>query len=202
MLLDVRMPDLDGPQTLDALRKLEPELPPCFMSGNTAPMSRKADPARRRVCYRQAVPPGRPGYHPPAAGAWRARRSDPVRQSMSEGITQEVRTPWWQRCLGELQGSFDNQAKQRDLQPPLEAPRNGKPERTYMEGTSHAGPHPTYRRRNRDRRRHPRDGRCCQGTACPSRNHGTVLGPRGTPGAATAYPESAVSPRAARNRQP
>jgi CheY-like chemotaxis protein len=35
VLLDVRMPGLDGPQTLDALRELNPEVPACFMSGNT-----------------------------------------------------------------------------------------------------------------------------------------------------------------------
>jgi DNA-binding NtrC family response regulator len=32
-LLDVRMPDLDGPQTLDALRRIKPQLRCCFMSG-------------------------------------------------------------------------------------------------------------------------------------------------------------------------
>jgi two-component system, OmpR family, response regulator len=35
VLLDVRMPGLDGPQTLDALRELNPKVPACFMSGNT-----------------------------------------------------------------------------------------------------------------------------------------------------------------------
>jgi CheY-like chemotaxis protein len=34
VLLDVRMPGLDGPQTLDALRELDPEVRACFMSGN------------------------------------------------------------------------------------------------------------------------------------------------------------------------
>jgi len=34
VLLDVCMPELDGPQTLDALRELNPEIPVCFMSGN------------------------------------------------------------------------------------------------------------------------------------------------------------------------
>lgn len=33
-LLDVRMPGLDGPATLDALRALNPDLPSCFMSGD------------------------------------------------------------------------------------------------------------------------------------------------------------------------
>ncbi len=33
VLLDVRMPELDGPQTLDALRELNLEVPACFMSG-------------------------------------------------------------------------------------------------------------------------------------------------------------------------
>jgi len=36
VLLDVRMPGLDGPETLEALRKIKPEVPACFMSGNTA----------------------------------------------------------------------------------------------------------------------------------------------------------------------
>jgi CheY-like chemotaxis protein len=35
VLLDVRMPGLDGPQTLDALRKLSPGVRACFMSGDT-----------------------------------------------------------------------------------------------------------------------------------------------------------------------
>jgi CheY-like chemotaxis protein len=35
VLLDVRMPDLDGPQTLDVLRQLNPNVLVCFMSGNT-----------------------------------------------------------------------------------------------------------------------------------------------------------------------
>jgi two-component system, OmpR family, response regulator len=34
-LLDVRMPNMDGPQTLDGLRALNPEIPACFMSGDT-----------------------------------------------------------------------------------------------------------------------------------------------------------------------
>jgi len=33
VLLDLRMPGLDGPQTLDALRELNPEVVACFMSG-------------------------------------------------------------------------------------------------------------------------------------------------------------------------
>jgi CheY-like chemotaxis protein len=35
VLLDVRMPGMDGPATLDALRKLNPDVVACFMSGNT-----------------------------------------------------------------------------------------------------------------------------------------------------------------------
>jgi CheY-like chemotaxis protein len=35
VLLDVRMPGLDGPRTLDALRELDPDVRVCFMSGNT-----------------------------------------------------------------------------------------------------------------------------------------------------------------------
>jgi CheY-like chemotaxis protein len=35
VLLDVCMPGLDGPQTLDALRNLNPEARACFMSGDT-----------------------------------------------------------------------------------------------------------------------------------------------------------------------
>jgi CheY-like chemotaxis protein len=35
VLLDVRMPDLDGPQTLAALRALNPGIRACFMSGDT-----------------------------------------------------------------------------------------------------------------------------------------------------------------------
>jgi CheY-like chemotaxis protein len=35
VLLDVQMPGLDGPQTLEALREMNPEVRACFMSGNT-----------------------------------------------------------------------------------------------------------------------------------------------------------------------
>jgi DNA-binding response OmpR family regulator len=35
VLLDVHMPGLDGPATLDALRRLNPEVLVCFMSGDT-----------------------------------------------------------------------------------------------------------------------------------------------------------------------
>ena len=35
VLLDVRMPGLDGPATLDALREFNPEVVACFMSGDT-----------------------------------------------------------------------------------------------------------------------------------------------------------------------
>ncbi len=35
VLLDVRMPGLDGMQTLDAIRELNPEVPACFMTGDT-----------------------------------------------------------------------------------------------------------------------------------------------------------------------
>src|SRR5262245_34859637 len=34
VLLDVRMPGLDGPQTLTELRKIEPGVTCCFMSGH------------------------------------------------------------------------------------------------------------------------------------------------------------------------
>jgi CheY-like chemotaxis protein len=36
VLLDVRMPGLGGPATLDALRELNRDVPACFMSGDTA----------------------------------------------------------------------------------------------------------------------------------------------------------------------
>jgi len=36
VLMDVQMPDLDGPQTLAALRQIDPDLRCCFMSGGVA----------------------------------------------------------------------------------------------------------------------------------------------------------------------
>jgi CheY-like chemotaxis protein len=33
VLLDIRMPGLDGPQTLEALREMNPDIRACFMSG-------------------------------------------------------------------------------------------------------------------------------------------------------------------------
>ncbi len=35
LLLDVRMPGWDGPETLSAIRAIAPDLPCCFMSGDT-----------------------------------------------------------------------------------------------------------------------------------------------------------------------
>ena len=46
VLLDVRMPEMDGPQTLEALRRLNPEIRACFMSGNTGAYEEQA--LRRR----------------------------------------------------------------------------------------------------------------------------------------------------------
>jgi len=34
ILLDVRMPGLDGPHTLDGIRKLDADIPVCFMTGD------------------------------------------------------------------------------------------------------------------------------------------------------------------------
>jgi CheY-like chemotaxis protein len=39
VLLDVRMPGLDGPQTLARLRQIRPEVRCCFMSGHTGAYS-------------------------------------------------------------------------------------------------------------------------------------------------------------------
>jgi len=39
VLLDVRMPEMDGPQTLAALRSINPEVRCCFMSGHTGDYS-------------------------------------------------------------------------------------------------------------------------------------------------------------------
>ena len=39
VLLDVRMPGMDGPQTLVALRRFDPELRCCFMTGNAGTYS-------------------------------------------------------------------------------------------------------------------------------------------------------------------
>jgi CheY-like chemotaxis protein len=35
VLLDVRMPGLDGPETLEVLHQMNPDVPACFMSGDT-----------------------------------------------------------------------------------------------------------------------------------------------------------------------
>ncbi len=40
-VLDVQMPDLDGPRTLTALRRANPALPCCFMSGDTGAYTRQ-----------------------------------------------------------------------------------------------------------------------------------------------------------------
>src|SRR5262245_3762159 len=46
VLLDVRMPGLDGPQTLDALRQVNPRILVCLMSGDTG--AYRLDDLRRR----------------------------------------------------------------------------------------------------------------------------------------------------------
>jgi CheY-like chemotaxis protein len=42
ILLDVRMPGLDGPRTLAALQRLHPNIRCCFMTGNPTPYSEEA----------------------------------------------------------------------------------------------------------------------------------------------------------------
>jgi CheY-like chemotaxis protein len=37
VVLDVQMPGLDGPQTLEAIQRLNPDVVACFMSGNVGP---------------------------------------------------------------------------------------------------------------------------------------------------------------------
>jgi CheY-like chemotaxis protein len=51
VLLDVRMPGLDGPATLEALREINPEVRACFMSGDTGAYGN--DDLRRRgaACF-------------------------------------------------------------------------------------------------------------------------------------------------------
>jgi DNA-binding response OmpR family regulator len=41
VLLDVRMPDRDGPETLAALREIDPHVTCCFMSGDTGEYTQK-----------------------------------------------------------------------------------------------------------------------------------------------------------------
>jgi CheY-like chemotaxis protein len=59
-LLDVHMPVLDGPHTLDALRSLNPEVPVCFMSGDTGEYS--ADELIRRGALYVLAKPFRLGH--------------------------------------------------------------------------------------------------------------------------------------------
>jgi CheY-like chemotaxis protein len=54
-LLDVRMPGLDGPGTLDALRELNPDVVACFMSGDTGDYG--PDELRRRGATRVIAKP-------------------------------------------------------------------------------------------------------------------------------------------------
>jgi CheY-like chemotaxis protein len=50
VLLDVRMPGLDGPQTLDVLRELDPDVLACFMSGDTGAYEPKELVERGAAC--------------------------------------------------------------------------------------------------------------------------------------------------------
>jgi signal transduction histidine kinase len=55
VLLDARMPDRDGPRTLDALRELDPEIRACFMSGDAGAYE-PDDMVQRGVAYVIAKP--------------------------------------------------------------------------------------------------------------------------------------------------
>src|SRR5689334_18951009 len=55
VLLEARLPGLDGPQTLDALRKLNPDVLACIMSGERGDFAPK-DPGRPRPAYVIAKP--------------------------------------------------------------------------------------------------------------------------------------------------
>jgi CheY-like chemotaxis protein len=50
VLLDDRMPGLDGPQTLEALRELNPDVCACFMSGGTGADELEGLWQRRATC--------------------------------------------------------------------------------------------------------------------------------------------------------
>ena len=51
VLLDIRMPEMDGPQTMDALKALAPDLPVCFMSGNMGEYDPEMLSQRGAACF-------------------------------------------------------------------------------------------------------------------------------------------------------
>ncbi|MDY3559162.1 response regulator [Gemmata sp. JC673] len=51
VILDVRMPELDGPATLDALRHTNPDLPCVFVSGNPSPYTVEELLARGKTAF-------------------------------------------------------------------------------------------------------------------------------------------------------
>ena len=53
VLLDVQMPTMDGPQTLAALQKINPNIRCCFMSGNSGAYSREELLKRGAACVIQ-----------------------------------------------------------------------------------------------------------------------------------------------------
>ncbi len=72
VLMDVRMPDLDGPQTLSAMQRINPAVACCFMTGYAGEytpeglLAMEGDPP-----VRQAVSRGGNGPDPVANGATR-----------------------------------------------------------------------------------------------------------------------------------
>ena len=59
VLLDVRMPDMEGKQTLEELKSIDPKVVCCFMSGSENMTSRRTIAFGRSRLHPKAVLPGK-----------------------------------------------------------------------------------------------------------------------------------------------
>jgi two-component system OmpR family response regulator len=134
VLLDVRMPGLDGPQTLEALRELDPEVLACFMGGNTDAC--EPDALVQRGAVYVIIKPFlladlanilrllTHGVSADRLPSGRLRHGENREEPKHGGENTHDLT----RKSGELQGSFNNLANPRNLQlPRLKDPETARP---------------------------------------------------------------------------
>jgi DNA-binding NarL/FixJ family response regulator len=134
VLLDVRIPGLDGTQTLEALRELDPEVLACFMVGNTYTCEPDAlvQPGAVYVISKPFLRADLAnilrllanGVSADRLPSGRIRHGESREEPKHGGENAHDST----RKSGELQGGFNTLANQRNLQlPRLKVPKTARP---------------------------------------------------------------------------